>query len=422
MLDIKFIRENKEKIKENCKKRQSKVNIDRLLEVDEKRKKIIQELELINSQKNKANKEIVALKDEKEKKGIISKMQIIDKNNDELKKSFKELNKEFQNLMCQVPNVCIEGVPVGEDETNNVVIRKWGKKPKFSFKPKDYLEISEKLDLIDVKRASKVSGSRFGYLKGKIALMEFALVNLALETLVKEGFTPLVPPVLIKPEMMKAMGYIDSEEDKAERYFFEKDNLYLVGTSEQAIGPMHADEVFEEKELAKRYVGFSTCFREEAGSYGRDTKGILRVHQFDKAEMFSFTKPENSEKEHKYIISIQEKLMKELKLPYQLVQLCTGDIARPSAATYDIETWMPGQNKYRETHSASNCTDFQARRLKIKFRRNNDNKLDFVHTLNGTAFAVGRTLIAIIENYQQKDGSIKVPKVLQKYLGFKVIK
>lgn len=281
------------------------------------------------------------------------------------------------------------------------------------------MEIAEKLDIIDVKRASKVSGTRFGYLKGKTALLELALINLAFEVLSKEGFVPIIPPVMIKPEMMEAMGYIDTPEDRAERYFLKESDLVLVGTSEQSLGPMRKDDILEEKKLPKRYVAFSSCFREEAGAYGKDTKGILRVHQFDKVEMFSICQPEKSKEEHQFLLKMEEKLMRLLGLPYRVVQLCTGDSARPSASTIDIETWLPGQGEYRETHSTSNCTDFQARRLNIRYRSKKG--LEFVHTLNGTAFAIGRMLIAIIENYQQKDGSVKVPKALQKYTWFKKI-
>ena len=422
MLDIKFIRENSKKVKEACKKKQVVVDIDQLIKIDEKRRKELKQLEDIRAEKNKTTKLIPNIKDKQGKDKLISEMKEIDKRGDELEESLKELDKEFQNLMYQIPNCCFEDVPVGENEKQNVIIREESKKTKFPFKPKDYLEIAEKLDLIDIKRASKVSGSRFGYFKREATLIEFALINLAFDVLVKQGFVPVIPPVLIKPEAMKGMGYIDTEKDKAERYFLEKDNLYLVGTSEQSIGPMHKDEILNEKELPKRYVAFSTCFREEAGSYGKDTKGILRVHQFDKVEMFSFAKPEDSKKEHQFLLSLEEKLIQMLEIPYRVVQICSGDLSGPSAATYDIETWFPGQNKYRETHSASNCTDFQSRRLKIRYRRDKDKKIGFVHTLNGTAFAIGRTFIAIIENYQQKDGSIKVPKALQEYLGFKIIK
>ncbi|GAI43094.1 unnamed protein product, partial [marine sediment metagenome] len=244
-------------------------------------------------------------------------------------------------------------------------------------------------------------------------------INLAFENLTKQGFIPVIPPVMIKPEMARGMGYPE-QFDGEEAYYLEKDDLYLVGTSEQSMGAMRADEIFNEKDLPRRYVGFSTCFRREAGSYGKDTKGIFRVHQFDKVEMFSFSKPEESKKEHQFFLKIEENLMQRLSIPYRVVQISTGDLGFPTAAKYDIEAWLPGQNQYRETHSTSSCTDFQARRLNIRYKTK-QGKLDFVHTLNGTALAIGRTLIAIIENYQQKDGSIIVPQALQKYTNFKVI-
>ena len=410
MLDIKFIRENPDKVKESCQKRQIKCDIDRLLELDEQRRKLIQEVEVLKSDKNKLGK------DEIEKAREIK---------NEIKKLEPELDKtekEFEGLMKQVPNLSLDDVPEGKDEKDNKVLREDGKKPKFDFQYKDYLAIAEKLDIIDIERAAKVSGTRFGYLKGGAVLLEFALVQLAFEVLIKEGFTPVIPPVMLKHKAMAGMGYLDRGADEV--YHLEKDDLYLVGTSEQSIGVIHMDEILKEKELPKRYVAFSTCFRREAGAYGKDTKGILRVHQFDKAEMFSFCQPEKSKEEHQFLLSIQENLVKLLKIPYRVVQICTGDLAGPSAATYDIEAWMPGQNQYRETHSTSNCTDFQARRLNIRYRQEKDEQeVKFVHTLNGTAFAIGRMLIAIIENYQQKDGSIEVPKVLRKYMcGVKEIK
>ncbi|TSC67714.1 MAG: seryl-tRNA synthetase, partial [Parcubacteria group bacterium Gr01-1014_66] len=273
---------------------------------------------------------------------------------------------------------------------------------------------------IDTERAAKVSGSRFGYVRRELALLEFALVQFAIEKLVKNGFVPVVPPVMIREEMMHGMGYIDSEKDREERYFLEKDGLYLIGTAEQSLVPMHADEIISEKHLPLRYAGFSTCFRREAGSYGKDTQGILRVHQFDKVEMVIFSKPEDSCAEHELMIRLEEELMQELQIPYRIVALCTGDISQPSARTIDIESWFPGQNEgrgqYRETHSSSHTTDFQARRLKIRIRKTDDT-IEFVHILNGTACAIGRTLIAILENYQQEDGAVKIPRVLQKYMG-----
>ena len=408
MLDIKFIRENPEKVKQACKNKGFDDDIDKLLELDKKRRSNIITTETLQARQNKLGK-----KDIEEARKI--KAEII-----KIAPNSKKIEQEFNNLMSQIPNIPFDDVPVGKDDTQNIVIRKVGKIPEFKFQPKDYMEIGEKLELIDVARASKVAGTRFGYLRNEAVLMEFALVKLAFDLLTKKGFLPVLPPVMLKKEMAKGTGYFEAA-DKEEAYFIPEDKLFLVGTSEQSLIAMHAGEILPEKDLPKRYVGFSTCFRREAGSYGKDTKGILRVHQFDKAEMVSFCKPEDSKKEHQFFLSLEEKLMKSLKLPYQVVNICTGDLGKPAAAKYDIETWIPSENKYRETHSTSNCTDFQARRLEIKYRDKN-NKLNFVHTLNGTAFAVGRTLIAIIENCQQKDGSIKVPKVLQKYTGFKIIR
>lgn len=419
MLDIKFIRNNPDKVKEGCRKKQVKVDIDRLLEVDKKRRELLQAIEDMRAKKNRGNEEIKAAKDQKEKEVIILKMRELDNNSDRVDSDFKQLDEEFNKLILQIPNIPLESVPEGRDDRDNKVLREEGKKPKFDFQAKDYMEIAKNLDLIDTDRAGKVSGSRFGYLKREAALLELGLFNLAFETIAKEKFIPIIPPVMIKPEMMRAMGYV--ERGGEEIYLLEKDNLYLVGTSEQSVGAMHANEIFEEKELPRRYVSFSTCFRREAGSYGKDTKGILRVHQFDKVEMFSFCDPRNSDEEHKLILGIEEKLMQKLKLPYRVIQICTGDLGDPAANKYDIESWLPSQNQYRETHSTSTCTDFQARRLNIRYR-DKAGKLEFLHTLNGTAFAMGRMIIAILENYQQKDGSVKVPDILQKYVGVKVIK
>ena len=390
MIDIKFIRENKEKVKKGVLAKGVKVDIDKLLKIDNKRRELIKEVEGLKAEKNKLGKEFRS-----EAKKIKDKIK-------KLEPQLVEVEKEFNDLMFLIPNLPLDNLK------KNKVIKKVGVAKKSG---KDYLSLT---DLIDVKRASKVSGTRFGYLKGKVALLEIGLIQLAIDIL--KDFTFIIPPVMIKPKMMKAMGYTDRGGD--EIYFFPKDNLNLIGTSEQSIGPMHADEILSD--LPKRYLAFSTCFRREAGSYGKDTKGILRVHQFDKMEMFSFCKPEDSIKEHKYFLSLQEKLMKLLKIPYQVVQMAGDDLGDPAAAKYDIESWMPGQKEYRETHSTSNCTNFQARRLNIKYRSKKG--LEFIHTVNGTAFAMGRTIIAIIENYQQKDGTIKVPQVLQKYIKIKEIK
>jgi len=409
MLDIKFIRQNPEKVKKGCRKKQVKVDITRVLTIDQEKRKYQKTLEELRAKQRRLSFETPL---------PLKKLTGIKKEIKKIEPRVKEKEQELKNLLLQIPNLPFDNVPEGKDEKENVVIKEWGVKPKFDFKPKDYLELAEKLDLIDVKRAAKISGTRFGILKKEAVFLKFALRNFASEILIKEGFIPIDPPVMIRPEIMQAMGYVERGRD--EIYYLKDDNLCLIGTAEQALGPIHADEILEEKQLPKRYIAFTPCFRREAGSYGEDTKGIFRVHQFDKIEMFSFSHPQKSQKEHQFLLSCEEKLMQALKIPYRMVQICTGDLGDPAAAKYDIEAWLPGQGCYRETHSTSNCTDFQARRLNIRYKEKSG-KLSFVHTLNGTAFAIGRILIAIFENYQQKDGSIKIPEVLQKYLGRKKV-
>lgn len=414
MLDIKFIRENPEKVKTACKDRGMVCDVDMILSLDQKRRSFIQEIEGLRAQQNKLGLRRLQT-------GQLAEAQNLKQQIKQKESELENVEQEFQKLLLQLPNIPLEDVPVGKDETANKVVREWGKQPTFPFQPKDHVALGENLGLIDVERAAKVAGSRFAFLKNDLVLLEFALVDLILKTAVKEKFIPVVPPVLLKQEAMKAMGYLDTPQDLAERYFLEKDKLFLAGTSEHSVGAMHKDEVFNEKDLPRRYVAFSTCFREEAGSYGKDTKGILRVHQFDKVEFVSFTMREESKKELEFLVKLEEKLWQMLKIPYRVVQLCTGDLARPSAITFDIEAWLPGQQKYREMSSASNTTDFQARRLNTRFR-GKAGILEYVHILNATGFAIGRTLIAILENYQQKEGSVKIPKVLQRYVGKSEIK
>ncbi|MEK7512849.1 MAG: serine--tRNA ligase, partial [Patescibacteria group bacterium] len=326
-----------------------------------------------------------------------------------------EASARRDEVLRKLPNLPLEEVPVGPDESGNRVLREVNEQPTFVFEPKDYLSLGESLGLVDVKQAGDVSGPRFGYLLREAVLLEFALVRLALDTLLPEGFIPVIPPVLVKDKMMQAMGYLDRDADREETYFLEKDKLYLVGTSEQSIGPFHAGAVISELDLPKRYVSFSTCFRREAGSYGKDTKGILRVHQFDKVELFSFCHPDRSREEHQFLLSLEERLMQALHLPYRVIEMCTGDLGNVAAAKYDIEAWFPSQGVYRETHSTSNCTDYQARRLNVKYKPK-EGKARFVHTLNGTAFSQ-RPILAILENCQTKEGTVKVPKALQPYVG-----
>ena len=329
-------------------------------------------------------------------------------------------------MLYRVPNPPLEDVPVG-DETHNKVLKIVGELPKFKFTPKDHVEIGEDLGIIDIPRAAKVSGTRFAYLKGDGVLLELALVNYAFRKLSQKGFVPVLPPAMIKQEITEGLGYWQAGGN--ENYYLVRNadvyadeeglGLYLIGTGEHSVVPMHKDEVFEASDLPKKYAAFSPCFRLEAGSYGKDTHGILRVHQFDKVEMVAFVKGEDDEKVRGEMLTLVEEIMGDLKLPYQVVKLASGDLSFPAAQTTDIETWIPSQEKYRETHSISTTTDFQAKRLNIKYAQG-ANK-DFVHILNGTAIALGRTIIAILENYQQEDGSVAVPEVLREYLSKDVI-
>jgi len=411
MLDISYIRENPEEVKEGTRKKQrDPLVVDKVLELDEKRRELIQKVEELRAERNEVSRQ--GAEDGRQRGKEIK---------EELKRiepELKEVEAQLNNTLLQIPNPPAGDVPEGKDESENVVVKTWGEPREFDFKPRAHDELGKLLDLIDTERAAKVSGARFGYLKSEAVLMEFALVKLALEMLTKEGFVPVIPPVMIKIDSMQGMGYL--EHGGADSMFvLEKDGLVLVGTSEQSLGPMHMNEVLDGKTLPRRYVGFSTCFRREAGSYGKDTRGILRVHQFDKIEMFSFTRPEDGDAEHEFLLSMEEKLMQSLELPYQVTKMCSGDLGDPAARKYDVNAWFPSENCYRETHSTSTTTDFQARRLNIKYREK-DGTTGYVHTLNGTAFSQ-RPILAILENNQQEDGSVVVPEVLQEFVGKDVI-
>lgn len=415
MLDINFIRENKDLAKKGLKARLfPKVDlIDRVIKLDDKVRELRIEVEELRAKRNKASSEKNIELGRKIKEELSLK-----------EPDFATAEKDLGQLLKSIPNIPAEGVPEGPEE-NKKLIRKVGEPKKFDFETKDHLALGEALGIIDVERGAKVSGTRFSYLKGDGALLELALVSFAFEKLVKKGFAPVFPPMLIKQGITEGLGYWNGGGNENYYYVsdFEKGEgekelqnpLYLVGTGEHSVVPLHKDEILSETELPRKYAAFSGCFRREAGSYGKDTRGILRVHQFDKVEMVVFAKPEDEEEIHKEMLSNSEELMKELELPYQVVELAAGDIGFPTAKTLDIETWMPGQGKYRETHSISTTTDYQARGLNIKYKTKGGNK--FVYILNGTAFAIGRTIIAILENFQQEDGSVLVPKVLQKSMG-----
>ena len=412
MIDVNLIRQNPDAVKIGLKAKNIAPGlVDDFLALDENWRNTTKECDDLRAQLNALSKER-KIEDAKVVKGKIK----------ELEGGLAEIEKKRGELLDGFPNLPDSDWPVGKDENENKVLREVGEKPKFDFKPSDYLMLAEKHGIVDTERAAKVVGTRFGYLFKEAVLLELALVQFAFEKLIKKGFTPVIPPVMIKPDVYKAMGRLAGAQEE-ERYRLKNDDLYLVGSAEHTIGPIHMDEVLDAKDLPRRYVGFSTCFRREAGSYGKDTKGILRVHQFDKVEMFSFADPEKSREEHQFMLAAQEELMKELGFHYRVVQICTGDMGWTDAAQYDIEVWLPGQNQYRETQSCSNTTDFQARGINCKFRISNNSNIkpEYLHTLNATAFPIGRMLIAIIENFQQKDRSIAIPKVLQKYTGFKKI-
>jgi seryl-tRNA synthetase len=420
MLDIKFIRENPEIVKEGCRKKGVKVDIDKILDLDKKRRETLQALEDMRAQKNRASKEISKTKDEKEKQKIILKMRELDKNSDRLNKNLKELEEEFNDLMLRVPNPPAPDVPEGKSEADNVPIRYWGEPKKFDFKAKDYITLMENLDLLDLKRGTKIGGFRGYVIKNEAVFLEQALLRFSLDFLKEKGFSIFRPSILVKKFAMIGTGMFPFLEKDS--YKVDKD-LYLAGTTEVPLMAYYANEILDEKNLPIKMAGISCAFRIEVGSYGKDVKGIFRIHEFWQTEQVIICK--NDEKEsifwHENLLKNSEEMMQLLKIPYRVVNCCTGDLAPGQVKRYDIEAWVPSQGKYRETHSDSYLLDFQTRRLSIRYRQKNG-EIKFAHSLNNTGIAVPRILIPLIENYQQKDGSVVVPEVLQKYLPFKIIK
>jgi seryl-tRNA synthetase len=411
MIDLKDLRENRALYEAGFKKKQADIDVDKLLTLNDKYRTKLQEVEAMRAKKNEVSKMIPRLTD-KDRGAKIKEMKKLD---DKLTKKEDELNKFFVQLKAlsdAVPNLPHKSVHEGGEEDNEVV-RTVGEIPKFDFEPKDHLELGKILDVIDMESAAEASGARFYYLKNELVLIEFALVNWLLKKYIEKGFTPVTVPALVKEKMMYATGFFPADRNEIYEVNADDDKLFLIGTSEVPLAGLHMGKPVTD-ELPKRYVGFSPCFRREAGSYGKDTKGILRVHQFDKLEMFSFCHPDRSWEEHEFLLEIEEEILTELGLPYRVVNIAGGDLGAPAAKKYDCEVWIPTQKKYRELTSCSNCTDFQARRGNIKFK--DEKNTHFLHTLNGTAMASTRTLIAIMENFQQKDGSVKIPKVLHDYL------
>ncbi len=422
MLDINYIRENIDKVKKVVQQKHSHADIDSLLMIYEKKRELTHQVEELRQQRNVAanNKDIDL---GKKIKGKLN----------ELEPQLRDIEKQFFDLMVLVPNIPLEGVPEGEDESDNKVIRTWGHVEKMKFVPKSHLELGENLKLINTQKAAEVVGSRFAYLFNEAVMLEFAIISYTFSILQDKQilqsiaqkinpnmpfnpFIPVLPPVMVKPDVYTKMGRLDQFQAE-DRYYLPVDDLYLIGSAEHTLGPLHMNETLAEDLLPIRYIGFSTSFRREAGSYGKDIQGILRMHQFDKIELESFSLPEQSREEQDFIIAIQEYLVQSLNLPYQVVEICTGDMGLPDARQIDIETWIPSQNKYRETHTSDLMTDFQTRRLNIKVKRK-DGKVEYLHTNDATAFAIGRILIAIFENYQQEDGTILVPEVLKPFVNF----
>ncbi len=425
MLDIRFIRENPDIVKKDLKKRGDEEKsswIDDLLKKDKEYKNLLQINQELRHKRNTISQEINKLKKEggdvsgkvKEAKEIPGKIKEVDDR-------IKELGEKIYYYLMRLPNILHKSVPVGKDESENKVVRIWGKKPKFSFELKPHGELIEKLGIGDFEQAAKVSGKGFYYLIGELALMEQALQRFAIDFLVKKGFTLVEPPLMLRRKPYEGVTDLADFETMMYKVEGENEELFLIATSEHPIGAMMMNKVLDEKDIPLKYCGVSSCFRKEIGSHGIDEKGLFRVHQFNKVEQFVFCKPEDSWKFHEELIENAEKLFQKLKIPYRIVNICTGDIGIVAAKKYDLDAWMPRENEYKEVVSCSNCTSYQAVRLNVKY--NGVKGKEYVHTLNSTAIATGRALRAIIENYQQKDGSIKVPAVLQPYMnGIKVIK
>ena len=432
MLDIRFIRDNAEAVQENATRKNYSVDIAKLLTLDDQRRELSLRADELRERRN-ANAAKMKGASGKPDQAIIDEGKAIKIELAELEESLNLVSEEALALQKKVPNMAAADVPVGASEDENVVAKVVGEPTKFSFTPRNHYEIAEQRDWIDKERAAKVAGSRFAYIKGDLVKLQFAIIQFVInslsdsETIEKiakgaglEGistkpFTPILPPLMIRTELYDAMDRLEPRDD---RYKLEDDDLWLQGSAEHVMGSMHANEILSESQLPLRYLGYATSFRREAGTYGKDMEGILRMHQFDKLEMESFTTAADGLKEHLLMVAIQEYLLSQLELPYQVIQKCTADIGKPNARGIDMEAWLPGQNQYRETHTADYMTDYQARRLQTRVRRE-DGTLELIHTNDATAFALGRAMIAIIENGQQEDGTVTIPTVLRPYLGGK---
>ena len=413
MIDPRLLREDPDLIRDSLRRRGSKFDLDSLISLEEAVRSARQQAESLRAQQKEAGREIASLEGEAKESAVAAVADLARKVKEESAR-VDDLAAELEQRLLEVPNLVSADAADGFTDVDNLEVRRVGEP---AGKGADHAAIGEALGIIDTVRGAKVSGSRFGYLKGQGAMLEFSLIRWAMDHLVEAGFTPMVPPVLVREHALEGTGFFPEAREQV--YEIPKDELFLVGTSEVPMAAYHGDEILEAEELPIRYAGFSTCFRREAGTYGKDTGGIFRVHQFDKVEMFVFADPEESAAEHERLLEVEEQLVRELEIPYRVVNVAAGDLGASAVKKYDIEAWFPGEQNYREITSCSNTTDYQARRLKIRVRRDDGNHV--LHTLNGTACAVGRTILAILENHQQPDGSVSVPEALRRYTGFDTI-
>ncbi len=414
MLDLRLIRSDPERVTAALARRGASEGVDELLALDARRRELLPEIETAQAERKSLSKRI----GEARKQGgdAADLMQAVQGLKDRIETGKEELEKveaDLNRVLTALPNLPDPDAPDGMTEEDAVVLREVGEKPSFDFEPRDHLEIGTELGLIDAEAAARLSGSRFAYLKGDLVLLELALVRFAIELVRGEGHEPVIPPVLVREEALYGTGFLPGDRDQI--YEVPRDELFLVGTSEVALASLHADQILDREDLPLRYAGFSSCFRREAGAAGRDTRGIFRVHQFDKVEMFSFVEPSQSVAEHERLLAIEERILTDLEIPYRVVNVAAGDLGAPAAKKYDCEAWIPSQGRYREVTSCSNTTDYQARRLACRYRPADGEAPQAVHTLNGTAVAVGRTMIALIENRQERDGGFTLPNTLHSY-------
>ncbi len=414
MLDLKLIREDPDGVRAALVRRGAGERVDELLEVDRRRREILPELEGLRGERKRVSAEVgEAKKAGREAPEAVEQVREMKAEMEKLEGELAEAEAAMEEIAVDLPNLPDPACPDGFTEEDAVTIREVGEKPEFGFEVRDHIELAEPDGLIEMEAAAQTSGARFAYLTGDLVILELALVRWAMERLGTEGFKPVIPPVLVREEALFGTGFLPGDRDQI--YEIEKDGLFLTGTSEVPLASMLADTIVEADQLPIRMAGFSPCFRREAGAAGRDTRGIFRVHQFDKVEMFCFVEPSEAASEHERILAIEESLLEELGLPYRVVDIAAGDLGAPAARKFDCEAWVPSQERYRELTSCSNTTDFQARRLGCRYRPGPDAQPEFLNTLNGTAIAVGRTIIAIMENHQQADGSVQVPPVLTEF-------